>query len=223
MKRDEKQLNVKNKMVGIYLSGGLSKRMGRPKLDLQLGDSYLGTWGLQAALQSDLERIVVVINPDHVNVWLRPLENHPKIEVVPCSNSYEGQAESLKAGVKHIDSSCEAFMILLADQPFVSVDHLNLLIRKFHEYKNQNAACTFAASIHEAVPRPPIIFDIAAAEDIQTLHGDRGAKSLLQQYEQHGIWLENKDLWNFLDVDTVEDYKLAAEYIRTPKLQKGGE
>ncbi len=195
------------------MGGGLSQRMGRPKLDLQLGDNYLGAWGLHTALQSDIERVVVVINPDKANLWLSALENHPKIEVVQCRDSYKGQSESLKTGVKQVESTCDSFMILLADQPFVSLDHINFLIHRFHECKKQDVSCKFAASVHEAVPRPPIIFDISAAQDIQTLHGDRGAKSLLKQYEQQGIWVENRHSWNFLDVDTLEDYHLAIKSI----------
>ena len=51
-------------IAGIILGAGEGKRIGKSKLNLSLGNKKVVEWVLQAAGQSFLEKIILVIRPN---------------------------------------------------------------------------------------------------------------------------------------------------------------
>lgn len=196
--------------VGIYLAAGESRRMGTSKLDLPLGDRPLGRWALEAAISSRLSRIVVVCNQESVP-WLSFLSDHEekdRVEITVCPVATQGQAESLKHGLRFLQAHEDSFMILLADQPFLKTDIVNRLLNVFNKLR-QDETIDFVASSFQGIARPPVVFQRHLIQELLQLEGDAGARKILQQNRfSHGRYLDfDQEAFSFLDVDTPEDYQ----------------
>ena len=100
--------------------------MGRNKLALPLGNSFLGCRALQTAIDVRIfEKIVVIIKAGDSLKWINPLKNLENLVFIPINESTEGLSVSLKKGIEHVmDYGVDGAMILLADQPFITEDTL---------------------------------------------------------------------------------------------------
>lgn len=196
-------------MVGIYLAAGQSSRMGEDKLALPFGEFPLGVVALIKALQSQLDRIIIVINNKQVPIWLA--ESLPrcseswKCKIVVCLDSAEGMSRSIQAGIREaLAFKARASMILLADQPLITTEMLNKIIETFKNKQNVNPKIRYAASAFGKILRPPIIFSNEVFPDLLCLKGDSGAKQILKQMP--GITIEYDDRTLFYDIDSKAQY-----------------
>ncbi|MDP5276243.1 NTP transferase domain-containing protein [Chengkuizengella axinellae] len=206
---------MKNKQViGIYLAAGKSSRMGCNKLKLPL-DNYnetLGSIAFKVALHSSLDHLIVVTNEEDSLGWSSPTflsaPYRSKWTHLRCKSSAEGQSGSIKCGLhKALELKPEAIMIMLADQPFITVEMINSII---DEYMNQKSAY-FIASSYQNTIRPPILCSHKMFRLLMHLEGDKGARYILRKKEwrEKGIVLHFENPIPFLDVDTIEDYLYA--------------
>jgi molybdenum cofactor cytidylyltransferase len=104
-------------MVGIVLGAGSSRRLGRPKQTLPLGDTTLLGWVLRDVEVSALDRIVLVVGgaADEALAGL-----NLRRATVAYNESYgTGYASWLLAGLDAA-GSCDAVMLLLGDMPGVA-------------------------------------------------------------------------------------------------------
>lgn len=189
--------------VGIYLAAGSSKRFGSDKLTQPIHNKALGTLALATALESGLEKVIVVtkeLDP----IWLIPFLKHAKCDQVTCMDAHLGQACSIQTGLRHAElRQAEAIMVMLADQPFITVHMIDILISTFKEKGNS----AFIASRHNGIICPPILFARHMFPNLYTLRGDSGAKSLLIEHAAEGTFLDFADGKPFYDIDTIHDYE----------------
>lgn len=187
--------------------------MGSSKLDLSLGRSYLGSWALQTALSSKLKRIIVVANPEG-DSWLKPFEEkEDSLRIVWCPFSHLGQSESLKCGLQYMNSDEQSFMILLADQPFITKSMIDLLVDTYQQ-DSRVKPIDFVASRFQDVPRPPVIFNSSLLPFFELLEGDIGARKFLQASGPYrGKYIDFDDPWLFTDIDTPADYQMALKHL----------
>ncbi|MGD9042757.1 MAG: NTP transferase domain-containing protein, partial [Desulfobacterales bacterium] len=61
-------MSQENQTAGIILAAGAATRFGQPKQLLRLKDKYLIEWVLDAALNSRLARIVLVLGHAHQEI-----------------------------------------------------------------------------------------------------------------------------------------------------------
>ena len=61
-------MSQQKQTAGIILAGGSSTRFGRPKQLLKLQGKYLLDYVLNAALESELNQVVLVLGHDHQNI-----------------------------------------------------------------------------------------------------------------------------------------------------------
>src|SRR5699024_10052994 len=115
-----------------------------------------------------------------------------------------GQAKSIQCGLQQAErNKAEAIMIILADQPFITVNMINALIKTYYEKSRPS----FVASCRNGITCPPILFSRHLFPDLHTLQGDRGAKYLLAKKAEEGIFLNFPNQAVFYDIDTVKDYE----------------
>ncbi|MGG4552102.1 nucleotidyltransferase family protein [Paenibacillus humicus] len=197
-------------IVGIYLAAGHSTRMGSDKLQLPLGPMKLGNYALAAALNSQLDYVVVIRN-NAAGDWMDDaLYRDPvrrKWSSIYCPEARLGQAHSLRCGVKAaLALEAAAAMILLADQPLITDAMINELIAYFKTQQRANSSVGFTAASYEGLPRPPAIFARRMFPQLLELQGDRGARHLIRK-EGTGIFLDFPIPDLFMDVDDAEDYR----------------
>lgn len=194
-------------IIGIYLAAGESKRFGGNKLISQVGNHQLGSLALMTALDSQLDKIVVVTTElDELN-WVSPTlfqSYRKKWFQAACIKSRHGQSYSLKCGLQFAEKlRAGAVMIMLADQPFVSIDMIDKIIR---EYKATQNPISFIAASCSGLFCPPVLFSHNMFKDLYHLQGDMGARYLIRGRMEEGSFIEFADRMRFFDVDTVEDY-----------------
>ncbi|WP_066366729.1 nucleotidyltransferase family protein [Neobacillus fumarioli] len=188
-------------LIGIYLAAGSSRRMGCNKLNLPLGDSYLGSMALTEALQSKLQKIMIVTKRDSPLHWLASFSNQKIDKLLECENAYKGQSVSLKAGIKEAQKQNAAgVIVILGDQPLVPSKLINQLIDEFHI----SPFAPFIACLHQGIPKPPVLLAKCLFPAVLKLNGDQGARKLLSG---SGKLITAEDDY-FFDVDTPEDYRL---------------
>ncbi|NEN81210.1 nucleotidyltransferase family protein [Paenibacillus elgii] len=200
----------RNKIIGIYLAAGQSTRMGSDKLRLSLGSMCLGNYALAAALNSELDYVLVVSNDTSAGWIDRAFYREPirrKWSVIHCSEAHLGQGHSLRCGVQAaLAMEAAAVMVLLADQPLVTKEMIHELLHCFQA----NAGIGFVASRYDGLARPPVIFARRMFADLLLLQGDQGARQLIRK-ESSGICIDFASPDLFTDVDHAEDYKILSE------------
>ena len=196
------------RIIGIYMAAGKSSRMGVDKLQLPIGRSRVGSRALLAAVRSNLEHIVVVTptsgDPPWVDSELRREPFDKKWSLIPSSNSDQGQAYSLRSGLKAAyRREPDAVMILLADQPFVTSSQMNALIASYE----RTPESSYIASSYKGIPMPPVILDRMLFPEMEKLQGDEGARKILSRMSLQGkLHCFDDPLW-YYDVDTQQDYE----------------
>lgn len=171
------------------------------KLFLPLGQEELGKKALATASQSSLDQIYVLCGMETVSKWGNAQMGCA--EAIGVEQSAKGQSESIKRGVQQaIRDGAQAVMILLADQPFVTLDWIDRLIGEFERGESE-----FVASLYNGHPRPPAIFSQTLFHDLLQLEGDRGAKEIFWRERHRGRLIKSDDPKLFFDVDTKEDYR----------------
>ena len=119
--------------AGIILAAGASTRFGEPKQLLRLKDKCLLEWVVDAALKSELNRIVLVLGYAHQKI-LQSLEEkikHSKLLVAINPHYEKGQSLSLQTGLLKIKNDYPAVMFLLGDQPMLNTATINVLLERF--------------------------------------------------------------------------------------------
>lgn len=195
---------VKQKLYAIYLAAGNSCRMGRNKLALPLGTSFLGCIALQTAINVRLfEKIIVIIKSDDTLSWIRPLKKLDSLVFIPINESTEGFSASLKKGIEHVtDYGADGAMILLADQPFITKEMLRQLVTVFQN----NTDYSFAAASHQQIIQPPLIVSKKNFSEFKHLRGDEGARKLFRDSNEiRGITIDVPKE-TLTDIDTYDEY-----------------
>lgn len=146
----------------VLLAAGQAKRFGGGKLMAEFRGQPLWERAARTAEVIEFSERVVVIEPDS------PIGS--RLGWVRVENQFaeQGMGTSIVAGVRAL-TDCDRMMIMLADMPLVSRSHLDRLIAAqgvgFTRYPDGSAGC-------------PAIFPRSVFPLLETLDGDRGARSL---------------------------------------------
>jgi molybdenum cofactor cytidylyltransferase len=122
----------------------------------------------------------------------------PDARVVYNGAFHDGQATSLAAALHALDDESEAAVVLMADQPGVTVDVVRALVARFHATRKQVVRAKYQDG-----PGPSLLSREIYAE-AGHLHGDVGARILIAS---HPEWVEDVAIDGPAprDVDTRED------------------
>ena len=185
---------------GIVLAAGRGERLGgeTPKPLIHVRGERLVHRACRALLEAGVEQVLVVVGyrGGEVSHALRDL---PVTSVLNAGWA-EGIGTSVAAGVTHIDPVTDAVLLVPADQPRLTGDHLRLLIDLYREKRpGVVATCTPDGAVRGA----PALFDRRHFASLQVLEGDAGAKQLLESSDSRVTVALDADA--LLDVDTPED------------------
>ena len=196
--------------AGIILAAGASIRFGQPKQLIELRDKYLFEWVLDAALNSRLQTVVLVLGHAHQKIIkaLGAKGRHPKLEVVVNRNYHEGQSTSLKTGLTCVRQAFSSVMYLLADQPMINSAIIDLLLDRFHESGRE-----ICVPVFEEQRGNPTIFKRSTYEEIMMIDGDIGARDIIAKNAQRVLYAKIKDPLCFFDIDSPEDLKKLQDLI----------
>jgi molybdenum cofactor cytidylyltransferase len=192
------------KTAGIILAAGASVRFGQPKQLIKLWDKYLIEWVLDAALNSRLQTVVLVLGHEHQAILqaLGAKADHPGLKVVINPNYRDGQSTSLKAGLTCVRQAFSSVMYLLADQPMINSDAIDRMLDQFH-----NSDKDICVPVFEGRRGTPTIFKRPIYEEIMMIDGDIGARNIIAKKAERVLYAKIKDPKCFFDIDSQEDLK----------------
>jgi molybdenum cofactor cytidylyltransferase len=186
---------VKFVLVSLILAGGESKRMGLPKLTLSYQGKTLLSHAITKAKSVSDETLVVV---GAYATYYQPEAEKAGSSVIINEAWAEGLASSLRVGIASFSKNVDAALVILPDQPFVPIEHLQTLVKTWQE---TNAQLVF--SRYQGILGAPCIISRSLFADVQTLRGDKGARGLAHE----GVIVAEVGLEHSQDIDTPEDAK----------------
>ena len=191
------------RVAGILLAAGTSTRMGKTKQLLPFGEKTLIERVLVEALNSELERIVLVLGYQAVEIKkiINPVSPQPKLTIIENRQFKQGISSSIIAGLSEIENTHEHVMILLGDMPFIHRDLINLLIRRYLQ-----SGCSIGAIKGQERPVHPVMFSRELYAELLALQGDVGARALFTKYSDKVCLIEPEGPYDAKDIDTPEDY-----------------
>lgn len=184
-------------VCGIVLGAGASKRLGRPKQTLPLGDTTLLGWVLRSVEASTLERVVVVLGgaADETRAALVPT----RAELVSNQAYATGCASSLLAGLDAA-AHCDAAMLVLGDMPGVDASLIDQVRHDWEEHRPAMAVTSYRGQLGH-----PLVIAAEAFGDLAGLRGDKAVWKLLEADPARARRVA-VDRPLPLDVDTWDDY-----------------
>lgn len=185
----------------IILAAGSSSRMGSSKQLLEIHGTPLLLRTINTALQSGAGKTVVVLGA-HEESHRSIIENR-EVNIVANPSWERGMGSSIKCGLHEllkIDSNVEQAIIMVCDQPLLTIDILKKLISK----KSQSNAGIIASS-YSSTMGVPVLFDKKFFEQIMKMPDDHGAKKIITQNQKDVETVEFPS--GDIDLDTPEDLK----------------
>lgn len=194
------------RQIGIVaLAAGGSSRMGQQKLLLELGGKSLVRRAVQTALAAKLGRVCVVVGSDAACVAREVADL--SADIMENESWARGQATSIRAGVRSM-GDVDAVLIMVADQPFTTAEHLRALVRAYAA----GEAAVYVSS-HAGRRGNPALFDAAVFDDLLALEGDQGARQLFGRYRV--VDVEQGESALFCDADDCDSFaSVRARWVR---------
>ena len=190
-------------IAAIVLAAGLSRRMGQPKLLLEVGGKPLIRWSVERLRAGGVQDFVVVLG--HEAEKIREALGGLPVRFCINKNPEEGQASSIKAGINALQQGTTAALIALGDQPTLAPEVIPRLIDIF-----KKTGMLIVVPVYRGAQGNPVLFASQIFPGLLRLEGDQGAKSLIEQERTHVIHVPF-DLPMPADVDTLADYNAIAE------------
>lgn len=159
-------------IFAVVLAAGSSTRFGRTKQLEQFEGVSLAAGAMRKAESVCGELTVLVTGKD----WQKVADTcAPLAGYFVINTDYEqGLASSIACGVRAVAESADAILLMLADLPLVTTEHLTNLVNAWAESPQ-----TIVASAFEDTLGPPIVFPKADFDALMQLSGDRGARPII--------------------------------------------
>jgi molybdenum cofactor cytidylyltransferase len=191
------------KIGAVILAAGMSRRMGVPKLFLEVYGKPLFRYSVECAIQSELDPILIV-GGEHVQL----LHEHTKdlsVEIIKNSDYKEGMASSLQRGIEAMEGRVDALLVFLADQPFVPPVLVRKLLQTYSDCRAHGIR--IVRPQYSGIPGHPVLFDAELFSEFSDLKGDEGGRSIITRHaEKLKLIPAEYSLWG-ADIDTPDDLK----------------
>ena len=184
----------------VVLAAGQGRRFGGLKQLADIRGKPLAQHAIDAATEGGVDEIVVVLGHDAERV--RAALRMGSARWVVNHGYASGMASSLATGLAHVDDRSEAAVVLLADQPGITGQHVRALRDAFAARRSPIVRLAFRSG-----PGPALLARELWPE-VTRLEGDVGARALIERRPE---LVEDVDMGGDapVDVDRPEDLERA--------------
>jgi molybdenum cofactor cytidylyltransferase len=184
-------------VTGLVLGAGGSRRLGRPKQLLPYGDRTLLDHVLTTARACRFDQLIVALGGAADGV--REQVDLSGTEVVLNEAFGSGCSSSIATALSTIDPRADLFVLMLGDQPGVTVETVDALLAA-------RGDAPIAVCRYDDQRGHPFAFARRMFGELENLHGDKGVWRLLDQRAEDVVEVPIAGPVP-LDVDTPEDYE----------------
>ena len=162
-------------VFAIVLAAGSARRYGSTKQLATLRGQPLVARATRLAEGVCGNRVVLVTGSDSARVAAACA---PLAGFITVNTEYDaGLSGSIRAGIEAVRPVAGGALLLLADQPLVSIDDLMTLLATWRRRPGAIVASSYAGTTG-----PPVIFPRKLFSELAALQGDRGARQLIDEH-----------------------------------------
>lgn len=187
-------------MIGaVILAAGESRRMGKPKPLLKIGnkslieqviDAFSAVDDIIVVLGNEPERLIQVLQELGVNWTMNP-------------NYRKGMSSSFIEGLKKF-KKFDAVFLALCDQPVVDRD---FLAKSIDAWKG---GAKIVSPVYKGKKGHPVLFDRSLFEEILALKNGELIRDVIHRHEKDHYLIKAGD-WAVTDIDTPESLRAFKE------------
>lgn len=183
-------------IFAVILAAGRGKRFGATKQLVEIDGQPMVRRACRLARGICGENTLLVTGHDSAAV-LRAAGDDVGFVVVNDHHD-DGIGCSIAAAARALEHAAGGMLLLLADQPTITMAHLEVLLACWERGDHEIVATEFAGTLG-----PPVLFPPGALHALTKLSGDNGARGLLHdsRYEVKTVACEEAAA----DIDTPED------------------
>ena len=183
-------------VAAVLLAAGSSKRMGRPKQLLPLGDRPAVRYCCERILAAGIGDVAVVVGPqgEEIATALHGLA----VTVVENEDRESEMADSVRIGLRALPERYTAVLICLADQPLTSTETLKTIIHRYSEDPHK-----IIVPMYNGKKGHPTLFPKSAAEEI---YSSITLRDIISRDPGRIRRISVADEGVVLDMDTLDDY-----------------
>ena len=184
------------------LAAGASTRMGTPKQLLNWGNTSLIKHTINTSKKTTANETVVVLGA-HYETIASEIQNE-SVSIIFNEKWEQGLGKSIASAANFVlnsNKNINGLLIVLADQPFVTVSFLNEIIDRFKPNSKEIIATLYESGKYGV----PVLFDKNYFEELSELSEDDGAKSIIKKYS-NSVKTITPSFKN-VDIDTKEDFE----------------
>ncbi len=184
----------------MVLAAGPSERFGAevPKQVQLFEGEPLVRRAARRALSSRLAEVIVVVG--YRSELVREALHELPVKAVENPDFANGQSSSVRVGLGELAPNASAGMFLPVDQPFLTSEVIDQLIRAWEE-----TGGPIVVPVHENRRGAPVVIDRALFGELDAIRGDEGGRQLFARHPDEIVEVPLASPRPLLDIDTPED------------------
>jgi xanthine dehydrogenase accessory factor len=191
-------------VTAIVLAAGEATRFGECKQLVRLGSRTLLEHALENLRASKIDDVVVVLGANAEEIKAKTRFDRERVILNP--DYAQGMSTSIQAGLRAI--AADAVLIVLADQPFVRPDTVDLLVDEYFRTRASVVIPTF-----NGFRGNPVVIDKSLFPEMMNLRGDTGCRAIFGDHPDSIVKVPVDDAGVIADIDTQDQL----QSIQNPK------
>lgn len=197
-----------SKIAAIVLAAGVGTRCGKNKLLTDINGEPLFLKALHAAIASKASPVFLVTG--YQAELMEEYLDKTDINILHNSAYRSGIRTSISMGIKSVPNFCDGVILIPADMPKISVEHLNEMINNFKKGKEKQVI----VSNCNGKKVNPIIWSKALYEYADIVPENSDLRPIFVEFADYTKSIELKDTQEALDITYPIDLE---EYVKNLK------